>query len=200
MTIVEHVSLLHVGASSEYMPRSGIAGSLTSKYYIQFSEEPLTDFQSGCTSLQSHQQWRNVPSFFIPSPVSAVTWDSYFSHSDQGGIFGLFWFAYPWWLRMLNISLGGNVSFISWSFKFPQLQILCLALFPIFIGLFGSLKSNFLSSLYILNISPLLDVGLLKVFSQSAGCCFVLLTVFFAYRSFAILWGPICRFLILEHK
>jgi hypothetical protein len=27
MNIVEHVSLLHVGASSGYMPRSGIAGS-----------------------------------------------------------------------------------------------------------------------------------------------------------------------------
>ena len=27
MNIVEHVSLLHVGASSGYLPRSGIAGS-----------------------------------------------------------------------------------------------------------------------------------------------------------------------------
>ena len=34
------------------------------------------------------------------------------------------------------------------------------------IGLFGSLKSNFLSSLYILDICPLLDVGLVKIFSQ----------------------------------
>ena len=34
MNIVEHVSLLHVGASSGYMPRSDIAGS-----YVQFSEE-----------------------------------------------------------------------------------------------------------------------------------------------------------------
>jgi hypothetical protein len=33
------------------------------------------------------------------------------------------------------------------------------------IGLFGSLESNFLSSLYILDISPLLDVGLVKTFS-----------------------------------
>jgi hypothetical protein len=28
--MVEHVSLLHVGASSGYVPRSGIAGCLTS--------------------------------------------------------------------------------------------------------------------------------------------------------------------------
>jgi hypothetical protein len=58
---------------------------------------------------------------------------------------------------MLNISLGA-----SQSFKFPQLRILCLALFPL--GLLGSLESNFLSSLYILDISPLSDVGLVKIF------------------------------------
>jgi hypothetical protein len=52
----------------------------------------------------------------------------------------------------------------------------------ILIGLFGSLKSNFLSSLYILDISPLLDVGLVKIFSKSVGCCFVLLTVSFALQ------------------
>jgi hypothetical protein len=37
------------------------------------------------------------------------------------------------------------------------------------IGLFGSLESSFLSSLYILDISPLSDVGLEKIFSQSVG-------------------------------
>ena len=39
MSIVEHVSLLHVEASSGCMPRSGIAGY-----------SGRTDFQSGCTS------------------------------------------------------------------------------------------------------------------------------------------------------
>ena len=33
VNIAEHVSLLYVGASSEYMPRNGIAGS-----YVQYSE------------------------------------------------------------------------------------------------------------------------------------------------------------------
>ena len=41
-------------------------------------------------------------------------------------------------------------------------------------GLFGSLGSTFLSSLYILDISPLLDLGLVKILSQSVGCHFVL--------------------------
>jgi hypothetical protein len=76
---------------------------------------------------------------------------------------------------MLNISLGA-----SQPFEIPQLRILCLAVYPILIGLFGSLESNFLSSLYILDISPLSNVGLVKIFSQSVGCPFVLLTVSFA--------------------
>ena len=43
------------------------------------------------------------------------------------------------------------------------------------IGLFDSLESNFLSSLCILDISPLSDVGLVKILSQSVGCHFCLL-------------------------
>ena len=50
------------------------------------------------------------------------------------------------------------------------------------VGLFGSLESNFLSSLYILDISPLSDVVFVKIFSQSLGFCFVLLTVSFALQ------------------
>jgi hypothetical protein len=48
MNIVEHVSLLHVGASSGYMPRSGIAGSSGSTMSI-FLRNHQTDFQNGCT-------------------------------------------------------------------------------------------------------------------------------------------------------
>ena len=46
--------------------------------------------------------------------------------------------------------------------------------------LFDSLESNFLSSLHICDISPLSDVGLVKIFSQSVGFCFVLLPMSFA--------------------
>jgi hypothetical protein len=49
MNIVEHVSLLHVGASSGYTPRSGISGS--SDNMSSFLKNLQTDFQSGCTSL-----------------------------------------------------------------------------------------------------------------------------------------------------
>ena len=59
MNIVEHVSLLPVGTSG-YMPRKGIAGSSDSTMASSLRNRQ-TDFQSGCTSLQSHQQWRNAP-------------------------------------------------------------------------------------------------------------------------------------------
>jgi hypothetical protein len=54
MNIMEHVSLLHVGASSGYIPRSGIVGSSGSTM-SNFLRNCQTDFQSGCTSLQSKQ-------------------------------------------------------------------------------------------------------------------------------------------------
>ena len=60
--IVEHVSLLYVGASSGYMPRNGIAGS-SGSIMSSFLRDHQTDFQSGCTRLQSHQ-----PLFFFLSP------------------------------------------------------------------------------------------------------------------------------------
>jgi hypothetical protein len=57
MNIVDHVSLLQVGISSEYTPRRGIAGSSGSTM-SNFLRNCQTEFQSGCNSLQSHQQWR----------------------------------------------------------------------------------------------------------------------------------------------
>jgi hypothetical protein len=63
-----------------------------------------------------------------------------------------------------------------------QLRIFCFALYSYFNRGFGSLESNFLSSLYILVISPLSDVGLIKTFAQSVGSSFALLTVSFALQ------------------
>ena len=53
------------------------------------------------------------------------------------------------------------------------------------IGLFHFLVSNFLSSLYILDISLLSCVGLEKIFSHPVVCHFVLLTVSLALQKFS---------------
>ena len=55
------------------------------------------------------------------------------------------------------------------------------------------MESNFLSSLNILDISPPLDAGMVKIFFQSVGGRFVLLTLSFALQK-------LCNLLILEHK
>jgi len=65
MNIVEHVSLLYVGASFGYMAKRGIAVSSGSSM-SNFLRNLQTDYQNGCTSLQSHQQWRSVPCFPHP--------------------------------------------------------------------------------------------------------------------------------------
>jgi hypothetical protein len=66
MNVMEHVSLLPVGTSSGDMPRRGIARS-SGRIMSNFLRNCQTDFQSGCTSLQSHQQWRSVP--LSPHPL-----------------------------------------------------------------------------------------------------------------------------------
>ena len=60
INIVEHVSLLHVGAYSGYMPRKSIAG-FSGSIVSNFLRNQKTYFQSGCTSLKFYQEWRSVP-------------------------------------------------------------------------------------------------------------------------------------------
>jgi len=86
MNIVEHVSLLYVGASFGYMPKRGIALSSGSAM-SNFLRNLQTDSQSGCTSLQSHQQWRSAPlspyphqhllspEFFILAILTGMRWN-----------------------------------------------------------------------------------------------------------------------------
>ena len=55
MNTVEHVPLLHVGASSGYMPRSGIAGSSGSTM-ANFLRSSQTDFQM--VQLTDHMKFK----------------------------------------------------------------------------------------------------------------------------------------------
>ena len=112
-------------------------------------------------------------SFTTSSPASAVTW-----------VFDL---SHPAWYEV-----GSQVHFdcisqmtsgVEHFFRcFSAIQVssvesfLCRSTPHIFIVLFGSLENN-LSSLNKLEISPQPDVGLVKIFSQSVGCYFVIFTV-----------------------
>ena len=59
--------------------------------------------------------------------------------------------------------------------------------------------SSYLRALYLLDISPLLDVVLVKIFSQIVSCCFVLLTLSFALQNFYNFMKSYFQFLILEN-
>jgi hypothetical protein len=85
MNIVGHVFLLPVGTFSRYMPRRGIAGLPISTMF-NFLRNRQTDFQSGCTSLQSHQQWKNVH-------LSPPSHQHLLSHE--------FFFFFPFFIRYL---------------------------------------------------------------------------------------------------
>jgi hypothetical protein len=86
MNIVEHVSLLYDGEYFGYMPRSDIAHS-SGRTMPTFLRNCQTDFQSGCTSLPSHQQWRSFvlsphpcehllsPGFLILAILTGVRWN-----------------------------------------------------------------------------------------------------------------------------
>ena len=63
-------------------------------------------------------------------------------------------------------------------------------------GLFDFLESTSLSSLYILDISPLSVLGLIKILSQSVGGLFVVLTVSFDLQKLSNFMGS--QFSILD--
>ena len=60
MNIVEHEPILIDRASFGSIPENGVAGS-SGRSIFHFLRKLQIDFQSGCSSLQSHQQCGNVP-------------------------------------------------------------------------------------------------------------------------------------------
>ena len=66
INIVEQKSLWYDWASFGYMPRRGNAVSW-GRLVLNFLTHQHTDLQSGCASLNSHQQWMSVP--LTPHPL-----------------------------------------------------------------------------------------------------------------------------------
>jgi hypothetical protein len=130
MNIVEHVYLLPVGIFSGYMPRRGIAES-SSSTISNFLRNHQTDFQSGCTGLQSNHQWRSVPLF--PHPCQHLLLSEFFILAILTGV--------RWNLKVVLICISLVIKDVehffsgaSQPFSIPQLRILCFALYPIFNG------------------------------------------------------------------
>ena len=150
MNIVKHESLLYVGASSGYMPRSGITGSY-GKTMSNFLRNHQTDFQSGCNSLQSHKQWRSVP--LSPHPHQHLL-------SPEFLILAILT-AVRWNLRVVLICISLMIKDVEHFFRcfsairYSSVENSLFSSVPHFLmRLFDFLESIFLSSLYILDISP----------------------------------------------
>jgi hypothetical protein len=69
VNIVEQVSLWDGRVSFRYMPRYSIAGSW-GRAILHILRSCQIDFQSGCTSFHSYQQWRSV--ILTPQPCHHV--------------------------------------------------------------------------------------------------------------------------------
>ena len=93
-----------------------------------FLRNRQTDFQSGCKSLQSHQQWRSVP--LSPHPRQHLLSPEFLISAILTGV--------RWNLRIVLTFIALKVKDVehflgdSKPFGIPQLGILCLALYPIF--------------------------------------------------------------------
>ena len=147
------------------MSRRGINGSSDSTMSTNFLRKYQNDFQNGCSSSQSHQQWRSVP--LLPHTPQHLQSAEFFILAILTGV--------RWNLRVVLICISlviKDVEHFFWCFSAIRYYSIENSVFnsvctPFLMGLFGFLESIFLNSLYILDISPLSDLGLVKIFSQS---------------------------------
>ena len=142
----------------------GVDNRVLRKCHSQFSEEPPDWFPKWLHHLAIPPAVEECSFFSTSSPTPAVSWVFELSHSD-------------WWVVLICISLMINdVEHFLRCFSALRSSSCENSLFSsvshFLMGLFGSLGSTLLSSLYILDISPLSDLGLVKILSQSVGLTF----------------------------
>jgi hypothetical protein len=151
MNIVEHVSFLPVGTFSGYMPRRGIAGS-SGCTMSNFLRNRQIDFQS----LQSHQQWRNIP--HSPHTVQHLLSPEFLILAIMTSV--------RWNLRDVLICISLVIKDAEHFFRCFSAILYSSGENSLFrsephflMGLFDFPESTFLSSLYILGISLLFHLG-----------------------------------------
>jgi hypothetical protein len=155
MNIVEHVSFFLVGTSSGYISRRGIVRSFGSTK-SNYQRNRQNDFQSGCTSLQFHQQWRSVP--LSPNPRQHLLSPEFFIVAILAGV--------RCNLRVVLICISLMIKDVEHFFRCFSAILYSSGENSLFssehhflIRLFDFLESTFLSSFYIVDISPLSDLG-----------------------------------------
>jgi hypothetical protein len=166
MNIVEHVPLWYGGATFGYMSSSGIAGS-SDKTISSFLRNCQIDFQRHCTSLHSQHQWRSVP--ISPHPQQHVLSLQFLILAILTGVRWNLWVV----LVCKSLMTKDTEHFFKCLSTIQDSSVensVSSSVLHFLIKLFGFMVSNFLSSLYILGISWLSYVGLVKIFSQSVGC------------------------------
>jgi hypothetical protein len=144
-----------------------------------FQRNCQTDFQIGCASFQSHQQWRSAS--LSPHPHQHLLPPEF--------LILVILTVVRRYLRVVLICISLMTKDVEHFFRcfssiwyFSAENSLFSSVSHFLIGLFCFLESNFLSSLYILDISPISDLELVMIFPQSVGGLFVLLTLSFALR------------------
>ena len=145
------------------MPKIGIAVS-RGRWIHNILRNHHIDFKSVCTSLHSNQQWRGVllTLHFLQHKLSLV-------FLILAILTGVRWY------------LGVVLIYISLIVKDVEQLSLSAIWHSAFNWIIWYFDVYFLmSSLYILEIKPLSEVELEKIFSHSVGCHFALLTVSFA--------------------
>ena len=121
MNIVEQVSLLCVGASSGYMPRSGIYPEELGPQVVLCSIYWGTSnwFPEWLYQLAIPPSMEECSFFSTSSPASSVTWVFYLSHSDWYGVEsqGCFDLCFPdeWGCWTFLYVLLDHSIFLSWK-------------------------------------------------------------------------------------
>ena len=158
------------------MFKSNIAG-FWGRLIPNFLRNHHTDLQSNYTSLYFYQQQRNVP--MTRHPLQYKLSSVYLILAVLTCV--------RWYLRILMMCIYLMIKYIGQFLTCPLVIWNSSAVNSLFssvpnflIGMFYILMSSFLSSLCILENSPLSDVRLMKIYSHSVGCRFLSFTMFFA--------------------